>query len=157
MAGKFLRCICVGKLKAPFFRDAATHYAERLSHWRRLVLTNVRDGDAALPATQRNALEGRRILEALTSEDIPFVLDEHGRHFTSQQLAILLRETDTDSLGRACFIVGGAWGLDEAVLRKARLCISLSHMTLPHELARVVLLEQLYRAECILHNVPYHH
>ena len=72
-------------------------------------------------------------------------------------LADLLRQMDHDARGRACFVIGGAWGLDEAVRQRASRCISLSHMTLPHELARVVLLEQLYRAECILRKVPYHH
>ena len=69
----------------------------------------------------------------------------------------LLRQLDQEARGRACFIVGGAWGLDEAVRGRAYRLISLSAMTLPHELARVVLLEQLYRAECILRKVPYHH
>ncbi|MBO5490818.1 23S rRNA (pseudouridine(1915)-N(3))-methyltransferase RlmH [uncultured Desulfovibrio sp.] len=157
MAGKSLRCVCVGRLKTSFWKEAAAHYADRLSHWRRLELTDVRDGDAALPPGQRNALEGRRILEVLTPQDIPLVLDERGRRLTSPQLADLLRQTDEGGRGRACFIVGGAWGLDEAVLRRADARIRLSDMTLPHELARVVLLEQLYRAECILRKVPYHH
>lgn len=102
-------------------------------------------------------LEGRRILEALAPQDIPLVLDEHGRRYTSPQLAALLLQLDNDARGRACFIVGGAWGLDKSVLQRAHQCISLSDMTLPHELARVVLFEQVYRAECILRKVPYHH
>ena len=154
MAGKSLRCICVGKVKTAFWKEAAAHYAQRLSRWRRLELTEVRDGDAALPPGQRNAVEGRRLLEALRPEDIPFVLDEHGQRHTSSRLADLLRQTD--ATGRPCFIVGGPWGLDPEVLRSAAACISLSDMTLPHELARVVLLEQLYRAETILRNIPYH-
>lgn len=152
-----MKYISVGKLKTPFWKDAAAHYATRISRWRRLEASEVRDGDAALPQEQRNALEGRRILDALTPQDIPLVLDERGQHLTSPELAELLRRMDHEAQGRACFIVGGAWGLDDAVRQRASRCISLSHMTLPHELARVVLLEQLYRAECILRKVPYHH
>ena len=117
----------------------------------------MRDGDAALPPDRRNSLEGRRILEALAPQDVPLVLDERGLSLTSPQLAALLGQLDQEARGRACFIVGGAWGLDEAVRGRAYRLISLSAMTLPHELARVVLLEQLYRAECILRKVPYHH
>ena len=147
----------MGKLKTPFWKDAAAHYTTRINRWRRFDLTEVRDGDSALPQDQRNSLEGRRILEALEPQDIPLVLDERGRHYTSPQLAALLQQLDNDARGRACFIVGGAWGLDETVRQRAHQCISLSDMTLPHELARVVLFEQVYRAECILRKVPYHH
>lgn len=157
MTGKPLRLISVGRLKTPFWKDAAAHYLARITRWRCLECTEVRDGDAALPPDRRNTLEGRRILEALTPQDVPLVLDERGLSLTSPQLAALLRQLDQEARGRACFIVGGAWGLDEAVRGRACRMISLSAMTLPHELARVVLLEQLYRAECILRKVPYHH
>lgn len=157
MTGKPLRLISVGRLKTPFWKDAAAHYLARITRWRRLECTEVRDGDASLPPDRRNSLEGRRILEALAPQDVPLVLDERGLSLTSPQLAALLRQLDQEARGRACFIVGGAWGLDEAVRGRAYRLISLSAMTLPHELARVVLLEQLYRAECILRKVPYHH
>lgn len=103
------------------------------------------------------AEEGQRILGALASNDVLLVLDEHGDSLTSPQLAQLLQKLDTSAGGSPCFVVGGAYGLDASVLEKARRCISLSPMTLPHELARVVLLEQLYRADCILRKSPYHH
>ena len=157
MAGKPLRCISVGKLKTPFWKDAAAHYLTRINRWRPLEYTEVRDGDAALPPDQRNALEGRRIIEALTPQDVVLVLDERGQGLTSPQMAALLQQMDQDARGRACFIIGGAWGLDDCVRQKASKMIRLSDMTLPHELARVVLLEQIYRAECILRKVPYHH
>lgn len=144
-------------MKIPFWKEAAAHYRERLARWRRLDCTEIRDGDAALPVDKRNALEGRRILEALGPQDIPLILDERGQELDSPGLAALLHRMDQEAAGRACFIVGGAFGLDQAVRDRARRMLRLSAMTLPHELARVVLLEQLYRAECILRNVPYHH
>lgn len=157
MTGKPLRLLSVGRLKTPFWKDAAAHYHTRLSRWRRLECAEVRDGDAALPPDKRNALEGRRILEALAPQDLPLALDERGEKLTSPQLAALLRHMDHEARGRACFIVGGAYGLAEEVRCRACRLLSLSAMTLPHELARVLLLEQLYRAECILRKVPYHH
>ena len=147
----------MGKLKTPFWKDAAAHYLTRIKRWRHLEYTEVRDGDAALPPDQRNALEGRRIVEALAPQDVALVLDEHGQKLSSPQLAALLRRLDQEARGRACFVVGGAWGLDDSVRQRAFKVLSLSDMTLPHELARVVLLEQIYRTECILRKVPYHH
>ena len=140
MTGKPLRLLSVGKLKVPFWKDAAAHYSRRINRWRRLECVEVRDGDPALPQAQRNELEGRRLLEALGPQDMPLVLDERGITMTSPQLAQLLQKIDNNAMGRACFIIGG-----------------LSSMTFPHELARVLLLEQLYRAECIIRKVPYHH
>ena len=147
----------MGKLKTPFWKDAAAHYLTRIKRWRHLEYTEVRDGDAALPSDQRNALEGRRIIDALSPQDVALVLDERGQKLSSPDLAALLRQLDQDARGRACFVVGGAWGLDDSVRQRAFKVLSLSDMTLPHELARVVLLEQIYRAECILRKVPYHH
>ena len=71
MTGKPLRLLSVGKLKVPFWKDAAAHYSQRINRWRRLECVEVRDGDPALPQAQRNELEGRRLLEALGSKSIP--------------------------------------------------------------------------------------
>ena len=157
MSGKPLRCVFVGRVKTNFWKDAAAHYTARIARWRRLDCTEVRDGSGDLPPEQRNAQEGRRLLETLEPQDLPLVLDERGERLTSPQWAELLRRMDTEARGRPCFLVGGAWGLDPTVRDRACRILRLSDLTLPHELARVVLLEQLYRAECILRKVPYHH
>ena len=86
MTGKPLKYISVGKLKTPFWKDAAAHYTTRITRWRKLDITEVRDGDSALPPDQRNALEGRRIIEALDPQDIALVLDERGRAPARQPL-----------------------------------------------------------------------
>ncbi len=133
------------------------HYSRRIGRWRPLDVTEVRDGDAGLDAAQRNSQEGRRLLEALTPQDVPIVMDERGSALTSREFAGLLHKLDLDAAGRPCFLVGGPFGMDDAVRAVARRTLCLGPMTLPHELARVLLLEQLYRAECILRKVPYHH
>ena len=156
MAAK-VRVLCVGKLKIPFCKDACSHYLTRIGHHRQIVCSEVRDGASSLPPAQRKAEEGQRILGALAPNEILLVLDERGENLTSPQLAQLLQKMDTSAGGIPCFVVGGAYGLDARVLEKARRCICLSPMTFPHELARVVLLEQLYRADCILRKTPYHH
>ncbi|MBD5646876.1 MAG: 23S rRNA (pseudouridine(1915)-N(3))-methyltransferase RlmH [Desulfovibrio sp.] len=156
MAGNLVRLLCVGRLKTPFWRDAAAHYAHRLGRWRRVELVEVRDGDAALAPAARSAQEGERLLAALGSTAGAIALDEGGEALDSPGLAALLRRLDEQAL-RPAFVIGGPFGLSPEVLAASSRRLSLSAMTWPHELARVLLLEQLYRAECILRKVPYHH
>lgn len=154
---KALRLLAVGKLKTPFWRQAAAHYRERLRHTWRLTETQVRDGDGALPPARRNAEEGAHLLAALGPADIVVCMDERGTSHTSREFAALLERLAENATAVPCFVVGGAYGLDAAVLRRAALRVSLGPMTFPHEMARVVLLEQLYRAACIVRGAPYHH
>ncbi len=117
----------------------------------------LKDGDASLPVPERNAVEGRRILDALSPQDLVVVMDERGKSFTSPQFAQFLQKISDNAATRPCFVLGGAFGLIPEVRAAAKHVICLGPMTLPHELARVVLYEQLYRAEAILRGVPYHH
>lgn len=157
MASKPLRIIAVGRLKTPFWKSAAGHYLARLSHWRTVTETTIRDGDAALPPEVRSRVEGRAILEAVGPQDTLICLDERGKSFTSPKFAAFVAQVSDDANRVPCFVVGGAFGLDDAVRRAARHLIAFGPQTFPHELARVVLLEQLYRAEALLRNLPYHH
>lgn len=157
MTVKPLRIIAVGRLRTPFWKAAADHYVERLVRWRAFTETLVKDGDPALPIVDRNAVEGKGILSALTPADIPVVLDERGKTFTSRQFSAFLEQLSENAARRPCFIIGGAFGLDEAVKGAARHLVALGPLTMTHELARVVLLEQLYRAESLTRGLPYHH
>lgn len=157
MSLKPLRLIVVGRPRAAFWRDAAAHYMERLARWRKVTETVVRDADPALPVPLRVAEEGKNILRVLSPEDLVVCLDERGASCTSRDFARRLDEMSADATRRPCFVVGGPFGLDEAVRAKARHLVAFGPQTLPHELARVVLLEQLYRAESLLRNTPYHH
>ena len=154
---KPLHIVSVGKIHAPFWKDACSYYLDRLSHWRNVKETIIRDADPALPPARKKEEEGRRILEAIGPSDLVVCLDEHGRSMTSREFSLFLDGLSIDMAHRACFIVGGPYGIHESVLKSARKLISLGPQTLPHELARVVLLEQLYRAETLLRNIPYHH
>lgn len=154
--GKNLRILCVGKTRLPFLRDAEAFYLERLGHLRGISLDTVRDGDAGLAPAKRVQLEGSRLLGALDKADLPIALDEHGRALNSTDFAAFLGNLD---LGRErpCFIIGGSHGLSKELLGASRHKIRLSSLTFTHELARMLLLEQLYRAETILRGYPYHH
>ena len=157
MSLKQLHLISVGKPKAVHWRDAATHYLERLGYWRNVRESIIKDADASLPVSKRKSEEGKRILAAVSKEDIVICLDEHGKSMTSPQFSQFLDNLSSDQTRRPCFIIGGAFGLEREVLSQAKYTMALGPQTLPHELARVVLLEQIYRAECILRNTPYHH
>lgn len=147
--------ICIGKLKNPFWKAAAEHYLRQIRAWRKLDIMELRD--SATPATQRPAREAEAILAALQTHDLPIVLTEKGNEFDSPKFANFLRDCDETNRGRPAFIIGGPYGHASTLLMRCPFHLSLSAMTWPHELARVLLLEQIYRAECINRNIPYHH
>ncbi|MFV0421207.1 23S rRNA (pseudouridine(1915)-N(3))-methyltransferase RlmH [Oleidesulfovibrio sp.] len=154
---KAIRIIAVGKLKTAHWKAAADHYLTRLNRAFKIDETIIKDGNAALPAAERNAQEGERILAALAPQDLPICMDELGKQFTSQNFSAFLAPMWEDANRRPCFIIGGAYGLSDAVRDVARHTIALSGMTFPHEMARVILYEQLYRADAIIKGTPYHH
>ena len=151
-----IHIMAVGRLKEPHWKAAADAYAKRLKHGYELIETIVKDGDASLSPAERSAIEGNRILQALKGNTLPVCLDENGEMLSSVAFADFLRRS-FDAARTPCFIIGGAYGLSEAVRAKAAKNLSLSPMTFTHELARVLLLEQLYRADAIIRGRPYHH
>ncbi len=155
--GPPLRCICVGKLKTAHWAKAASHYLKRLAAYWSLEVVEVKDGNAKLSPEARTEEEGGNILSGLRETDVVLALDERGKSFTSPQFAALLQDMTLDRNRTPCFVAGGPFGLGIQVKQRAARTISLGPMTLPHELARVVLFEQLYRAGAILAGAPYHH
>lgn len=151
-----IHILAVGKLREPHWKNAALVYAEKLRRGYTLLETIVKDGDAALSPAERMEVEGERILQAFKGHLTPVCLDERGKMLSSVEFANFLR-LSFDTAQTPCFIIGGAYGLSEKVKARASWSMSFSPMTLPHELARVLLFEQLYRADAILHNRPYHH
>ncbi len=153
---KPLRFLFVGQPKAPFFRQAEDHYLEAIGHSIaavRVVVKDARSGNS----DDRKRAEGKAVLERLGARDFPVVLDGRGKMYDSPALAARLGALLEDPGRTPCFIVGGAYGLSDAVLARAGEVVSLGPGTLPHELARVVLLEQIYRGMAILRGAPYHH
>ena len=101
--------------------------------------------------------EGEMIIDWLKKDDYLVALDEHGKEMTSEKLADFLQSRANDSVKTLVFVIGGAFGLDDAVLQKANYKWSLSKLTFPHQLARLILAEQVYRACTIMRNEKYHH
>ena len=153
-----VKILAVGKAKEKHYRDACGEYAKRLSRFLKLEITELPDEKAGeeLSEAQKERvkeLEGQRILGRL--EGCVIALDVNGEQWDTVRFA---RELDrlTQSYSRISFVIGGSLGLSEEVLSRADLRLSFSPMTFCHPLARVMLLEQLYRAEKIINNQPYH-
>lgn len=149
-----LSVIAVGRLR-PALREVADEYLRRLSRFWPVREQQVREAGKAPSAAVRRRDEGRRLLDALGPFDWPVALDREGRAWTSEDLARELGRW-RDQGRNPAFLIGGADGLSRDVLDAARGRWSLGPLTLPHELARVVMLEQLYRGGTILAGQPYH-
>lgn len=153
---KHIRLVAVGRLKTPHWKAAAAYYAKRLPPSLRLEEILVRDADPALPVAERTTREGASILKKVRTGDLLVCLDEKGSSMDSRCFAGFLNRL-AESGKTPCFAAGGAYGLAPEVTAAAAHVLSLGPMTFPHEMARVILLEQLYRAARILAGSGYHH
>jgi 23S rRNA (pseudouridine1915-N3)-methyltransferase len=157
MTRRIIRLISVGRPGPSYWHEASADYLDRLRHWLDVREVFVAHAKASSSPAARRAEESLRLLAAITPSDAVICLDERGTSRTSPQFAAWLHHVLEDGNRVPCFVLGGAYGLDDTVRGKARHVLALGPMTLPRELARVVLLEQLYRAETIARNAPYHH
>ncbi len=153
--------LCVGKLKERFYIDACAEYQKRLGRHCRLTLSELpeeRLGDEPSPAQIAAALdrEADAILERLPRGGAVVALCVEGRTLSSEQLSARMAQWATQGVSQLTFLIGGSFGLSERVKERADLRLSMSPMTFPHHLARVMLLEQLYRAYQIQTGTKYH-
>lgn len=147
-----LAILCAGKLRERYWREAAEEYQKRLSRYDRLEILEVPDQPEGPQAMKK---EGESMLSRLRPDDYVAALCIEGKMLSSVALAGLLRERAMHA-GRVVFVIGGSLGLHESVLARAQTRLSMSPMTFPHQLARVMLLEQLYRAHKINAGERYH-
>jgi 23S rRNA (pseudouridine1915-N3)-methyltransferase len=152
-----LQVIAVGTRMPAWVRAACDDYLRRLSSALPITLTQIEPGVRTARGSAQTAIatEGRRVLGALTPADHVVVLDERGRELTTRELAGWLNTRQQAGQDLA-FIIGGPDGLANEVRSRGNFTLALSRLTLPHALVRVLLIEQLYRAHCILVNHPYH-
>jgi len=153
-----LRVLCVGRLSEAHLRDGAEDYAGRIARYLPLNVEELKEEKGARKNDLRviREREGERLLQRLAPEAFVVVLDERGRSLTSEDLAGQLDRHMTRGTAELVFVIGGAYGLSEAVKTRANLLLSLSTMTFTHQMARLFLLEQIYRGLTILRNEPYH-
>jgi 23S rRNA (pseudouridine1915-N3)-methyltransferase len=144
-----LRVLWVGKTKNPQIAKLCADYASRIEHFLPLNIVEVKEPKSGMRA------EAEKILAALAESDRVVVLDPRGKAFTSEQFAKFVQQHMTSDPRRLTFVIGGYEGLADSVKSRADVQWSLSPLTFTHDLTRVVLLEQLYRALSIIHNLPY--
>ena len=152
--------VCMGRLKEKYWRDAAAEYEKRLSRfgkWETIELPDLPEPANSSPAIEEQIKkkEGEAILARIRDGDIVVCLCIDGRQMDSVQLSAKLTEL-IDTGRRVVFVIGGSLGLSPEVVRRAQLKLSFSPMTFPHQLARVMLLEQTYRAMKIAAGERYH-
>ena len=152
--------ICMGRLKEKYWRDAAAEYEKRLSRflkWETIELADLPEPVKSSPAIEEQIRkkEGEAILAKIRDGDIVVALCIEGKQLDSVQLSKKLTEL-TDTGRRVVFVIGGSLGLSPEVVRRAQLKLSFSPMTFPHQLARIMLLEQTYRAMKIAAGERYH-
>ncbi len=155
-----VRIICVGKLKEQYWRDACAEYSKRLSAYCRFSIIEI--DEHRLPDNPSGAqieaglnAEGKNILSKCPNGCDIIAMCIEGKTHSSEQLAALAERSAISSRGM-CFIIGGSFGLSDEVKAKAKVKLSMSPMTFPHQLARVMLCEQIYRAFCINNGSKYH-
>jgi len=149
----------VGKAHESFVKEGIDMFSKRIQHyypveWK--IIASPKNA-SSLSLIDQKRLEGEVILNLLQTDDILVALDEKGKQFTSEQLAQLIQKQANESTRNLIFLIGGAYGLSDAVLKRANIKWSLSHLVFPHQLVRLILAEQVYRACTIIRNEKYHH
>lgn len=149
--------LCVGRLSLKYLHEGAADFEARIQRYMPLRIVELKEekGSKSDPVFIRRQ-EGRRILDKISDGAFVVALDEKGRSFSSEALAALLEHHMLQSTSELTLVIGGAYGLCDEVRKRADLMLSLSDMTLTHQMARLFLLEQLYRGFTIVRNEPYH-
>ena len=153
--------ITVGKIKEKYLKDAIAEYSKRLSKYCKLEIVEVADekppdNASETVETMIRAKEGERILKHVKDDAYVVTLEIQGKQVTSEELAEKIDKLGIQGVSHITFIIGGSIGLGEEVLARSNYALSFSKMTFPHQLMRVILLEQIYRSYRIIHGEPYH-
>ncbi len=156
-----IKIIGVGKIKEKFYRAAIAEYAKRLGRYCKFEVVEVPDekapeklSEAEMAAVMEK--EGERILQKIKDRDYVFALAIKGKERSSEEFAKEINQLATYGKSDLTFVIGGSLGLSPAVIKRADQQISFGRFTLPHQLMRVVLSEQVYRAFTIINGLPYH-
>ncbi len=149
----------VGKAHEPYVKDGIDIFTKRIAHyfpveWH-IILTD--KNAALLSAEELKKAESELILRSLLPEHFVVLLDEKGKQMSSPQLADFLQQRANSSVKNLIFLIGGAYGVDDTILKRANFIWSLSQLVFPHQLVRLILAEQVYRACTIIKNEKYHH
>ena len=153
--------ITVGKIKEKYLKDAIAEYSKRLSRYCKLEIVEVADEKTPDNAsdTVEDAIrgkEGERILKYVKEDAYVITLEIAGKMLTSEEMAEKIEKLGVQGTSHIIFIIGGSIGLGKEILKRSDYALSFSKMTFPHQLMRVILLEQIYRSYRIMNHEPYH-
>ena len=153
--------LCVGKVKEKFYRDAIDEFAKRLSRYCKLEIVEVSDEKTEEQASETEIRlvkekEGERLLKNIKDDAYVITLCIDGKQLDSEELSEKIEKLGIQGTSHIYFVIGGSLGLADAVIKRADYKLSFSKMTFPHQLMRVILLEQIYRSYRIMNNEPYH-
>ncbi len=149
----------IGKSNESYIKEGVEEFTKRISNYFLIewnIISLPKNAGLFSPPDLKKK-EAGMILNKLKQDDFLVVLDENGKQFNSEDIAGFLQKRASESTKQVVFLIGGAYGLDSHVLQKAHIQWSLSQLTFPHQLVRLILVEQIYRACTILRNEKYHH
>ncbi len=149
----------IGKKNEPYANEGIDLFTKRISHYYKVewkIISSLKNA-ATLNASELKKKEGEQVLQQLGKDDTLIALEERGKQLSSEGLANLIQKKANEGCRNLIFLIGGAYGLDEAVLQRANFIWSLSQLVFPHQLVRIILAEQVYRASTINKNEKYHH
>lgn len=151
-----IQLISIGKQHDPATRDAVEDFTERINFYFPCEWKLLMPSRSAEPALIKKA-EAQLVLQSLQKDDYLVLLDERGKNISSPDLAVLIQQRANESRKQIVFLIGGAYGVDQSVMERADFTWSISKLVFPHQIVRLVLAEQVYRACTILRNEKYHH
>lgn len=149
-----INIVCVGSIKEKFFEDAVKEYSKRLSKFCKLQIVEVEEESKQLNIEKKIQIESERLKNAC--KGFVILLDRCKQEVSSEDLSFMLDSLKNVGTSEICFVIGGSNGVSEEFKKQANKCVSFGKITFPHQLFRVVLLEQIYRAFTISAGLPYH-
>lgn len=150
-----IKLVCVGKIKENFIKEGIKEYQKRLSAFENFSLVEVKEVNSKTPAENMRQ-EGENILNKIDDDEFVITLEIEGKMLDSIQLAEFLDSKKTYGTPKITFVIGGSNGLSNVVKKRSNYALSFSQFTFPHQLMRLIFLEQLYRAETIINHQEYH-
>lgn len=150
-----IKVICIGKIKEDFIEKGINEYLKRLGAFTKVTITELKEGNN-IDINKTIESEGKSILEKVNKDDFVITLEIEGKMLDSIQLSKKINELYTYGNTNIVFIIGGSWGLSDEVKKRSNLALSFSKFTFPHQLMRLILMEQIYRSFTIINNKEYH-
>jgi len=154
-----IKLLFIGKLQADVFQEALTQYIKKINHYfpfEQIAIPYLKNSKT-LSQNEQKRLEGELILKKISANDYVILLDERGKQLSSIEFSMFIQQQANAGFKNIVFIIGGAYGFSHDVYQHKNQAISLSKMTFPHIMTRLIFAEQLYRSCTILNHEPYHH